>query len=88
MRLDPNPLFRRVISPWYDSAPARWATLISMIVIAIFSITGIWVSRRNADFNAYTWMPLLLLLLSMAVAISIANRMIRKSYDRNSPDHG
>jgi uncharacterized membrane protein len=86
MRLDPNPLFRRVISPWYDSAPARWTTLIGMLAVAVFSATGIWVARQNPDYHVHTWVPVTLLLLSLLVLISTVHRMARCAYDRNSQD--
>jgi hypothetical protein len=84
MRLDPNPLFRRVILPWYDSAPFRWATLISMFLIAVFSMTGIWVARENSDYHPYTWMPTTLLLLSLLVIVSVVHRMIDRAGDQLS----
>ena len=83
MRLDPNPLFRRVILPWYDSAPVRWATLISMFLIAVFSMTGIWVARETPDYHPYTWMPTTLLLLSLLVIVSVVHRMIQRAYGRD-----
>ena len=32
MRLDPNPMFRRIITPWYDSNPACWILLAAMLL--------------------------------------------------------
>jgi hypothetical protein len=82
MRLDPNPLFRRVITPWYDSELACWIVMLVMVVVVVFSCIGIFVSRQYPGFNAYTWVPVLLLILSLWVLVSVAYRLIQRYYER------
>jgi len=82
MRLDPNPLFRRVIRPWYDSNLACWLTLVAMFAVFLFSLLGIWVSRANPNYNPHTWYPAFMMVLSFGVLVSVAVRMIRR---RNPP---
>ena len=82
MRLDPNPLFRRAIIPWYDSTALCWVLVVAMVVLVIFSITGIMVARSNPHYNGFTWVPCVLLLLSLITALSISWRLIQR---RNPP---
>lgn len=79
MKLDPNPLFRRVIAPWYDSNMVCTLLLIVMGVVIIFSIVGWVVSRRVADYHAYTGVPVTLLILSLFVFCSVIVRLIHRS---------
>ena len=49
MKIDPNPLFRKAIAPWYDNNAACWILLVALIGVAVFSGAGIAVasSRRT-----------------------------------------
>jgi hypothetical protein len=76
MRLDPNPLFRRVITPWYDSNMVCGILLLAMAVIIIFSSVGIAAAREYAAYHAYVWVPSTLLALSVT-----ATRPVRMSAD-------
>ncbi|MBI5062096.1 MAG: hypothetical protein HZB87_01090 [Desulfatitalea sp.] len=51
MRLDPNPMFRRVITPWYDSNAACWILLVAMGVVALFSWAGIAAARSTPEYS-------------------------------------
>ena len=79
MRLDPNPLFRRVIMPWYDSPSVCWVSLLAMAVLLFFSVTGIVVAENNPDYNRFVFVPIVLLVLSGLMIISLSSRMIRRS---------
>lgn len=79
MKLDPNPLFRRVIAPWYDSNSVCTLLLIAMGVVIIFSIVGWVVSRRVTDYHTHTWVPVTLLILSLFVFCSVIVRLIHRS---------
>ena len=76
MRLDPNPLFRRIMMPWYDSTPLCWLLLLAMVVLVLFSWVGIGVVANNPSYNKGAWMPWTLLVLSLFVALSVACRLI------------
>lgn len=78
MRLDPNPLFRRIIMPWYDSTPLCWCLLVAMVVLALFSLAGIAVARENPAYHGYAWVPWSLMVLSLYVGLSVAVRLIRR----------
>ena len=78
MRLDPNPLFRRIIMPWYDSTPLCWCLLLAMAALVVFSATGVAVALDNPAYQRYVWMPCTLLALSLFVLLSVALRLIRR----------
>lgn len=78
MRLDPNPLFRRIIMPWYDSTPVCWAMLAVMTVLVYFSITGIVAAQSNPDYHRFLWLPWVLLVLSASMVLSVSWRMFQR----------
>ena len=80
MRLDPNPLFRRVIMPWYDSTPVCWMLLAAMVGLSFFSITGIMVAHDTPEYNRFIWVPWVLLSLSVIMGLSVAWRMIQRRH--------
>lgn len=85
MRLDPNPLFRRIIMPWYDSTPICWILLVSMLGLLLFSITGIFVSWENPAYSKNQWIPWALLAMSLIVGLSVSSRLIRR-YQQHKKD--
>lgn len=86
MRLDPNPLFRKMIAPWYDSNLTCWIVLIAMLALIVFSWAGLAAALANPFYREFYPMPLLLLLLSLSVAVSVGIRLIRRYYDRHLQD--
>ena len=86
MRLDPNPLFRRVIAPWYDSNLACWILLVAMLLIALFSVTGVVVACQNPDFHSRVWVPLSMLVLCLFVLLSVGLRLLRRYTARGIQD--
>ncbi len=79
MRLDPNPLFRRIIIPWYDSPLVCWILLSAMMVLVVFSITGIVVAGSDPDYNRFLWVPIVMLVLGLSMVLSVSFRLIRRS---------
>lgn len=79
MRLDPNPLFRRVITPWYDSLAICWIVLLAMLAVIFFSVAGLWVALSNDEFQGHVWIiPALILALSLFVFWATFYRMFRR----------
>ena len=88
MRLDPNPLFRRVIMPWYDSAPVCWVLGAAMVVLVFFSITGLMVAQNTPEYKRFVWVPGVLLLLSLFMVLSISWRMVqRRNQEKEEDSH-
>ena len=86
MRLDPNPLFRRIIMPWYDSLTMCWAVLVAMVAFSLFSLAGISVARQIPEYNRYQWLPWLLLILCLFVGASICVRLVRRYHQQKNTE--
>jgi len=84
MTIKPKPMFRKAIYPFYDSEKACIIILIIMLIIFLFGIAGISAAHEDAQHTGYTWVPALLSILSLAVFISTAVRLIRHYHDRIS----
>ncbi|MGD8369709.1 MAG: hypothetical protein PVG78_18875 [Desulfobacterales bacterium] len=80
MQLDPNPSFRRVIPPWYDTDLLCYAAILLMLAVFFFGIVGVTVSREAAEYQGHLWLPLLLSAMSLWVIASIALRLIRRHH--------
>ena len=83
MRLDPNPLFRRIIMPWYDSTPVCWLLLLFMVGLILFSVAGIFVAVENPDYRRYQWAPWTLLAMSLGVGVSLSFRLYRRHHQQH-----
>lgn len=84
MRLDQNPVFRKVIVPWYDSEMACLIMIILMGVVVFFGFAGLSVARNNPAYQEHIWVPFLLIAMSGGVIISITIRLIRRYSQRFS----
>ena len=78
MQLDQNPVFRRIIAPWYDFTTACWLMLAAMALVFVFASVGIAVAQKTIAFRSHLWLPLVLLLLSGSVIISTLFRLIKR----------
>ena len=77
-----NPLFRRVIIPWYDTEPVCYFTLVFSAGVILFSLAGIFEANSTPEFKPHIWVPVLLLIMSIVVFISTVMRLIRRKYER------
>jgi hypothetical protein len=78
MRLDPNPSFRKIIAPWYDSDALCYAVIALMLVVFFFGLAGISVARSQPSFSGHIWVPLLLSALSLWVIVTTFLRLVRR----------
>ncbi len=78
MRLDQNPLFRKVIVPWYDTEKACYTVIVFMLLVFLFGIAGILEASEKTEYNEYIWVPVLMVVMSAGVIVSIAIRLIKK----------
>ncbi|MFZ7125165.1 MAG: hypothetical protein ACOWWM_03300 [Desulfobacterales bacterium] len=81
MRQGKNPVFRRVIVPWYDSDRACWIVMLIGVSGVLFGAVGMRVALENPEFEGHLWMPALLFILSAVVVVSTAVRLIRRRKD-------
>ena len=84
MRIDQNPLFRRSISPWYDSEVVCICVIIFMLIVFFFGWIGISVAREKAEFHGYVGIAILLVVMSGGVILSTVIRLIRRHVRRAS----
>ncbi len=78
MRLDPNPSFRKVIVPWYDSQFICIAVIVSMIFVFLFSVEGISLAISHGAFRPHLWVPVLLFFLSAFVIVSLMLHLFKR----------
>ncbi|MFA6011585.1 MAG: hypothetical protein WC799_16475 [Desulfobacteraceae bacterium] len=76
MSLDPNPVFRKVIVPWYDTKEVCYTLIIFMTLVLLFSGTGVSVALVSPAYHTYLWVPLLLIILSLVVIFSCIRQLI------------
>jgi hypothetical protein len=84
MRIDQNPLFRKTISPWYDSEAVCIGVIIFMLIVFVFGCIGISVARENPEFHGYVRIAILLVVMSGGVIFTTAIRLIRRYARRAS----
>ncbi len=82
MRIDHNPIHRKVIVPWYDSETACAVIIMLMILVLLFGISGILVSREVEQYRNFGWLAVLLTGLSGWVILSISLRLIFRRIKR------
>lgn len=76
MRLDQNPVYRKVIVPWYDSEIACLVLIGFLFVVFLFGFIGISVAIDKSAYGAYVWIPIALVVMSGGIIISITIRLI------------
>ena len=76
MRLDQNPVYRKVIVPWYDSEIACLVLIGLLFVVFLFGFIGISVAIDNSVHGSYLWVPIALVVMSGGIIVSITIRLI------------
>lgn len=78
MPLDKKTVFRKAVIPWYDSTTAHIIVVLLMLLVLLFAAAGIAVARENPAYQGYTWVPALLLAMSVVIIATIAIRLIKR----------
>jgi len=81
MHQDKNPVFRKVIIPWYDSTRTCWILIGFLIAVVLFGGAGVDVALHTPSYAGYVWVPLLLVTMGLGVIGSILIRMLRRYLD-------
>ena len=79
MRNSQNPLFRKVIAPWYDSEFACIVIIVFTALVFCFGGLGLLAAQDFPDDQGIIWVPLLLILMSLFVLISTMVRLIGRN---------
>jgi hypothetical protein len=86
MRYDQKPVHRKIIVPWYDSETACLGMILIMVLVFLFALAGISVAGESAEHHHKIWLPILLLITSGIVIISIAVRLFKRFRHRYNKD--
>jgi hypothetical protein len=73
-----SPVFRKPATPWYHTKTAYGVTMALMLLVFMFGLFGIAVSREYEQYNGYVWVPALLVVLSGGLLVSTTIRLIRR----------
>jgi hypothetical protein len=84
MLSESKPMFRKVIYPFYESETACIAIIAVTLILIIFSAAGISVAREESKYNDYVWVPVTLLIMSAAILVPAAIRLIKQYIVRSS----
>ena len=78
MRLDQNPVYRKVIVPWWDSEITCLIVILFMVLFILFGGMGISVAHETVDYRPFIWVPILIVVLSGGVILSITIRLVKR----------
>ena len=74
-----SPVFRKAVIPWYNSKTVYIIVIVFLLLVFLFAMVGISVSRENPAYNGYVWVPIVLLVLSAGTIITTIVRLIYRS---------
>ncbi|MGA9536619.1 MAG: hypothetical protein WBR24_11990 [Desulfobacterales bacterium] len=78
MLYDQNPVHRKLITPWYDSRTVCLVVILSMLLVFLFALVGVFSAWENSLYREMIWLPALLALLSVIVILSTTVRLIKR----------
>lgn len=82
MPFDKSPVFRKPVFSWYHSKVAYGIAIAVMLLVFMFGVAGIAVSREYDQYRNYIWVPLLLVIFSGALILSTTIRLIRRYFSK------
>lgn len=80
MNDEQTPSFRRLMVPWYDSEAACLVVILLMDLVFLFAAVGVEEARRTPEHGGYMGLPVLLMVLSGGVIVSVTARLIRRFF--------
>jgi hypothetical protein len=82
-----EPIYRKVIIPWYDGDKACFLVIIFMIFVLLFGAAGVFVARENPEYQDHIGIPLALIIMSGLVILSTVIRLIKRYIGRFKNDN-
>ncbi len=83
MKIKQNPLFRKVITPWWDVDPVCYMVIALTAATGFVSIVGILVALESPDLHTHVWLPVVLFTLSAFVLVSVIFRVAKRKFSRH-----
>ncbi len=77
-----NPLFRKIIIPWYDSEMVCFIIIVFTSLVLFFGVVGILATYEKVEYREHTWLPVILVIMSGLVMVSTAIRLIKRYLQR------
>ena len=77
-----NPVYRKIIVPWYDSEVVCLVIIVLMFLAFLFGVAGISVVWESSDNLRHLWLVLSVILLSTGVIVSTTTRLIKRYLGR------
>lgn len=78
MSMEQNVVHRKAFNPWYDTDTMCAATMIFTILVFLFGFAGLSVCEETSRFQAYVWVPSLLLTLNGILFVSLFIRLAKR----------
>jgi len=78
MRIEQNPLFRKVIVPWYDSKAMCRVVIVCTLFTLLFGLIGISTASTTESYNDYIWIPVVLTVVSGIVLTAAIIRLVKQ----------
>jgi hypothetical protein len=73
-----DPVFRKIVVPWYQSKTTYVLVLSCLILIFFFGLAGIAIARENARYHGLVWVPVVLVCMSGTLIVTMTLRLIRR----------
>jgi hypothetical protein len=82
MKIHSNPIYRKVIIPWYDSHLLCGITLFLLLIVFYFGWTGITTAKETPEYEGYIWVPWAITVISALATGSMAFRLVTRYVGR------
>ena len=82
MQHDSDPVFRKIIVPWYDANILCVCAAVATMPITAFALRGLNIAFQFTDHPSFTGLPLTLLGMSLFVFFSLVARLLRRRFSR------
>ena len=76
MKLDDTPFFRKAVTPWHDTDLFCMVACVLAAAVFLFARIGFSFAQAHEQYQAYGWIPLVLMVLSAFILASNAIRLI------------
>ena len=80
MQHDQEPVFRKIIVPWYNTDFACVCAALAMMLVAAFALRGLNIALQIVDHPTFIGLPLILLGMCLFVLFSLVARLLNRRF--------